>query len=196
MCSTLGMCTITTRWIQVFCTFSQAIFWQGTVKKLQATDDGCFPMPSFCIMIYILQYMCMYVLKNIPIHYYKMYYISTYYTTHDMSLNWNEKCRLLKNIFILKKDCVTFIHIFSCRLFWHFSTNWRADIFVGSRHLALSKLDVLEDWVWLFGRRRRPAMFFSTIQIFARYNILPLPNSGLAELLYSTTTTMIDIYWE
>ena len=54
------MCTITTRWIQVFCTFSQAIFWQGTVKKLQATDDGCFPMPSFCIMIYI-QYMCMYV---------------------------------------------------------------------------------------------------------------------------------------
>ena len=76
-----------------------------------------------------------------------------------MSLNWNEKCRLLKNIFILKKDCVTFIHIFSCRLFWHFSTNWRADIFVGSRHLALSKLDVLEDWVWLFGRRRSSLPF-------------------------------------
>ena len=29
----------------------------------------------------------------------------------------------------------------------------RADIFVGRLHFALSKVDVLEDWVWLFGPR-------------------------------------------
>ena len=29
----------------------------------------------------------------------------------------------------------------------------RTDIFVGRLHFALSKVDVLEDWVWLFGPR-------------------------------------------
>ena len=69
--SSMYLCTITTRWIQVFCTFSQAIFWQGTVKKLQATVDGCFPMPSFCNDIHTI---CVCVLKNIPIP----AYIGTY----------------------------------------------------------------------------------------------------------------------
>ena len=36
----------------------------------------------------------------------------------------------------------------------------RADIFVGRLHFALSKVDVLEDWVWLFGPWRQAALVF------------------------------------
>ena len=73
----------------------------------------------------------------------------------------------------------------------------RADIFVGRLHFALSKVDVLEDWVWLFGPRSLCSRAFGkygdigTCPIFLPENLIQ--RDRLGPPLWLVPTKMIDI---